>query len=275
MAEIRLGTQGWHYKDWVGAFYPPGTPPSAYLPFYSRVFDAVELDTTFYGPPRPETIRLWDETTPENFRFAAKMPRTITHDKRLIDTEADLVEFLTVMQGLGSKLGPILIELPPSFEASEVHSLKRFLEILPEEFRYSVEFRHKSWHNHDTAELLRRHRIGWTVIDLHHLALDIRLTADFSYLRWLGNRRDITKLNLVQIDRSRDLEDWARRLDEIAEKVQRVYGFMNNHYAGHSPASVREPQRRHRPPGRRPAFSLASGNPPIRHLSRHVKFRPN
>src|ERR1019366_6104721 len=107
MAELRLGCQGWHYKDWVGGFYPPGTPPSAYLAFYARIFDTVELDTTFYGPPRRETVRLWDEMTPDGFQFAAKMPKAITHDKRLAEAEADLVEFLTAMQGLGSTLGPI------------------------------------------------------------------------------------------------------------------------------------------------------------------------
>jgi uncharacterized protein YecE (DUF72 family) len=237
---IRLGTQGWSYRDWVGVFYPGGTPANGYLPFYSQVFDAVELDTTFYALPRPDAVSRWRDETPDQFQFAAKMPGAITHDRRLVGAEAELLEFLEAILGLGRKLGPILIQLPPSLEASDFQAVEGFLEILPTEFRYAIEFRHRSWNTAETHALLQEHNVAWTIIDLHYMPKNVHLTTDFTYVRWLGNRRDVTKLDRVQIDRSGDIHQWAQRLDEIAQKLQRIYGFMNNHYAGHSPASVHQ-----------------------------------
>ncbi|HEV3309221.1 MAG TPA: DUF72 domain-containing protein, partial [Chloroflexota bacterium] len=184
-ARYHLGTQGWAYKDWVGGFYPPGTPASRYLEFYSRVFDTVELDTTFYGPPRAETVRSWFDSTPDDFVFAAKMPGIITHERRLVGTEADLVEFLDAVSLLGSKLGPLLVQLPPSFTFEEMSSLSKFLAILPEEFSYAVELRHESWLHPDTAKLLAEHHVAWTIIDLHYMPKTVHLTCDFTYVRWL------------------------------------------------------------------------------------------
>jgi uncharacterized protein YecE (DUF72 family) len=210
------------------------------LPFYSQVFDTVELDTTFYGPPRPETVTRWRQDTPDGFLFSSKMPGVITHDRRLVGAEADLLEFLEAILRLGPKLGPILIQLPPSLDASDFGTLEEFLDILPTEFRYAIEFRHRSWDTSKTRALLSAHNIAWTIIDLHYMPKNIHITTDFTYIRWLGNRRDVTKLDRVQIDRHDDIHEWGQRLDEIAQKLQRIYGFMNNHYAGHSPASVRQ-----------------------------------
>jgi uncharacterized protein YecE (DUF72 family) len=241
---LRLGTQGFAYKDWLGVFYPAGTPATEYLRFYSRVFDTLELDTTFYGPPRSEVVESWRESTPDDFVFSAKMPRTITHDKRLVAAEPELVEFLTAIQALGPKLGPILIQLPPSFTRAEAASLAAFAEILPEEFRYAVELRHPSWLVPSTADILERHRLAWTVIDLVSMPHAVHLTADFAYVRWLGNREDVKRLNQVVVDRLTDFDRWSVELDHISRKVQRIYGYVNNHYAGHSPASVNDLKRR-------------------------------
>jgi uncharacterized protein YecE (DUF72 family) len=235
---MRLGTQGFAYRDWVGVFYPEGTGASRYLDLYSSVYDTVELDTTFYGAPRPETIRSWHDSTPENFCFTAKMPKIITHDLRLVNAERDLVEFLTAMEEFKEKLGPIVIQMPPSFSSLERASLEKFAAILPEEFRYTVELRHRSWLTPETEDLLREHRLAWTLIDLHGMPKAINLTTDFTYVRWLGNRSDVSRLNKIVVDRSDDLAQWAVELDRIAERVRRIYGYMNNHYAGHSPASL-------------------------------------
>jgi uncharacterized protein YecE (DUF72 family) len=237
--KIYLGTQGWSYKDWVGALYPARTVSREYLVHYAQEFDAVELDTTFYGTPRPDRIQLWDRSTPAHFQFAAKTPRTVTHDRRLVDAQEDFNEFLDVMSGLGTKLGAILIQLPPDFTTAERPELEAFVRRLPADFRFAVEFRHRSWLTDDTYDFLRLHHVAWTMIDLVYMPRQIECTADFTYVRWLGDRRKIQRMHETQIDRRPDLEAWAEQLENVAHRLERMYGFVNNHYSGHSPADVR------------------------------------
>jgi uncharacterized protein YecE (DUF72 family) len=148
------------------------------------------------------------------------------------------------MEPLGQKLGPLLIQLPPDFKADEVGALRQFLERLPSGFRFAAEFRHRSWVNEDTFELLRQHGVAWTSIDLVYMPRRAEVTTDFAYVRWLGDRRKIQTMDAVQIDRTADLDAWAVALDDVSKQVQRVYGFANNHYSGHSPADIRYLQRR-------------------------------
>lgn len=237
--KIYLGTQGWSYKDWVGALYPPRTASREYLTYYAQEFDAVELDTTFYGTPLPDRVQLWDRSTPSDFQFTAKTPRSVTHDRRLIDARADFDEFLSVISGLGTKLGAILIQLPPDFTTEERPALENFVAKLPPDFRFAVEFRHRSWLNDETYEFLRLHHVAWTMIDLVYMPRQIECTADFTYVRWLGDRRRIQRMHETQIDRTQDLNAWAEQLENVAHKLERMYGFVNNHYSGHSPADVR------------------------------------
>jgi uncharacterized protein YecE (DUF72 family) len=242
--EIFLGTQGWSYKDWVGTLYPPQTPARSYLMHYAQHFNAVELDTTFYGTPLPSRIALWDQSTPEGFVFTAKTPRTITHDRRLIDAGADFREFIGIMRGLGPKLGPILIQLPPDFTSDERAALEPFIAALPDDMSFAVEFRHRSWLTEETYDLLRRYRVAWTLIDLVYMPRQVEITSDFTYVRWLGDRRKIQRVHATQLDRRAELDAWADRLDDISSRIERMYGFVNNHYSGHSPADVRYLRRK-------------------------------
>lgn len=242
--KIYLGTQGWSYKDWVGALYPPRTQARDYLSYYAQEFNAVELDTTFYGTPLADRVALWDRSTPDDFQFTAKTPRSVTHDRRLIDAEADFEEFVQVVSGLGPKLGAILVQLPPDFTTDERPALQRFIERLPADFRFAVEFRHRSWLTDETYEFLRRHGVAWTMIDLVYMPRQIECTADFTYVRWLGDRRQIQRMHETQIDRTQDLEAWAEQLENVSHRLERMYGFVNNHYSGHSPADVRALKRR-------------------------------
>jgi uncharacterized protein YecE (DUF72 family) len=242
--QIYLGTQGWSYRDWVGPFYPPGSSSRDYLSHYSQVFDAVEVDTTFYGMPGRDRVELWRSSVPESFQFTAKVPRTITHDGRLVNAGREMSEFLQTMELLGDKLGPVLIQLPPDFKIEEQPALAAFVTDLPSDFSYAIEFRHRSWLTEATYDLLREKGIAWTMIDLSYMPRHVEVTADFSYVRWLGNRRAIQRVHEVQIDRRKELDAWAEKLDEVAKRVQRIYGFVNNHYSGHSPADVLYLQRR-------------------------------
>lgn len=242
---IYLGTQGWSYKDWVGPFYPSGTTSRDYLRLYARQFNAVELDSTFYGTPLPSRVNAWRESTPAGFRFTAKVPRQITHDYRLIDTDAAFDEFVENIGGLNEKLGAILIQLPPDMTLDERPAVEAFVRRLPEGFDFAIEFRHRSWIREDIFELLRERSVAWTTsVALPFMPEHLELTAPFAYVRWMGDHRRITHLGETQIDNRSDLDRWAERLDEIAQHVQRVYGFANNHYSGHSPNDIRYLQSR-------------------------------
>jgi uncharacterized protein YecE (DUF72 family) len=245
-AVIRLGTQGWSYPDWVGTFYPPGSKQEHYLPFYAGVFDTVELDTTFYHAPRPSIVRSWERNTPAHFRFAAKVPETITHTARLSRVGQQMEEFARALEPLGEKLGPLLVQMPAEFtrDPGSQGLLDRFLAGVPEAVRVAVEFRHHSWHAREVWDLLRaRHAaLAWT--EWRDLPRVSEVTADFLYLRWLGDRREIEKYDRVQIDRAAAFEAWERDLRRVLPDVREVFGYFNNHWAGHSPASAAEMKRR-------------------------------
>ena len=246
MATIHIGTQGWSYADWVGSFYPPGAKQEDWLPFYGRVFDTVELDTTFYHPPRPSVVRSWARHSPSSFRFSAKVPQRITHEFRLSTVGERLQEFVEALAPLGEKLGPLLVQLPAEFEreAGTVGVLDRFLAASPRDVQLAVEFRHASWHTAGTCELLHRHRAALAWTEWRALPRVTEVTADFLYLRWLGDRRQIERYDQVQVDRSAEFGAWEADLKRVLPEVREVYGYFNNHWAGHSPASANEMKTR-------------------------------
>jgi uncharacterized protein YecE (DUF72 family) len=248
-ARIRIGTQGWNYDAWVGPFYPSGTRPAEYLTVYARAFDTVEVDSTFYAVPPVKTVRGWYERTPANFVFALKLPQEITHERRLRDADDVAELFYDRARELGEKLGPVLIQLGPDFAPVELPALANLLPRLPRDIRFSVEFRQRGWINDGVLALLAEHAVGLTLTDARWiprkqmLALATRPTTDFLYVRWMGANRDIVDYSRVQIDRASELEQWAGVLWPLTLKGVSVYGYVNNHFAGHSPESARELQR--------------------------------
>jgi uncharacterized protein YecE (DUF72 family) len=248
-ARIRLGTQGWNYDAWVGPFYPSGTRPADYLSVYARAFDTVEVDSTFYAVPPARTVRGWYDRTPPGFTFALKLPQEITHVRRLRDVDDVALLFYDRARELGEKLGPVLIQLGPEFGPVELPALAKLLPTLPRDIEFSVEFRHRGWIQEGVLALLAEHGVGLTLTDARWiprkqmLALAARPTATFLYTRWMGANRDIVDYSRIQIDRTNELEQWAGVLWSLALKGVRVYGYVNNHFAGHSPQSARELQR--------------------------------
>jgi uncharacterized protein YecE (DUF72 family) len=242
---IRLGTQGWNYAGWVGPFYPSGTRPRDFLKLYSRGLDTVEVDSTFYAIPAASTVRGWVERTPEGFTFSLKVPRDITHEQRLVGTDALFDEFTDRARELGPKLGPILIQLGPDFAPSERSALQRFLARLPPDLRFAVEFRQRGWINEETHSLLTDHQVALALTEGKWiprewaLSLLRRPTADFHYLRWMGEHDEIVDFSQVQVDRSAELREWADAMAELPSLGFTVYGYVNNHFSGHSPATVR------------------------------------
>jgi uncharacterized protein YecE (DUF72 family) len=247
---LYLGTQGWSYTSWVGIFYPPGTPAAEYLPQYAAQFNTVELDTTFYAVPRPSTVAGWRERTPADFRFAAKFPSSITHEKLLVDCTDDAFFFLETMTQLDQKLGALLIQMPPSFSAAQMPALASFLNALPTGFRYALEVRHSSWVKPEAKAallaLLRGYGVALCLVQHTWMPRLDEVTAPFVYIRWMGRREDIPDddYSHVRIDREKQLDTWAGQVQSYLERNLIVYGYFNNHYQGHSPASVRGLQAR-------------------------------
>jgi uncharacterized protein YecE (DUF72 family) len=245
---VLLGTQGWNYDAWVGPLYPSGTRPIDYLGVYSRAFSTVEVDSTFYAIPAAKTVRGWAERTPENFVFALKFPQEITHENRLRNSEDASALFFDRARELGTKLGPILMQFGPTFGPTELPALAAFLPLIPEDMRVAVEFRQRGWIHDGILALLAEHNVAFAFVDARWIPRKIMLslaakpTADFAYLRWMGPNREIVDYSRTQFDRTRELETWASIIDPLSSRVNKVYGYVNNHFAGHSPASVRELQ---------------------------------
>jgi uncharacterized protein YecE (DUF72 family) len=248
-AAIHLGTQGWNYDAWVGPFYPDGTRAGDYLTLYARAFDTVEVDSTFYAIPPEKTVRGWAERTPPNFRFALKLPQEITHERRLRDVDDLLQLFLDRARALGPKLGPVLIQLGPDFAPTELPALVAFFDKLPADVRFAVEFRQRGWIDDAVLSALTERRVACALTDARWiprktmLALAARPTADFAYVRWMGPNREIVDYSRIQHDRTRELEEWSEAVLMLIQKVTAVYGYVNNHFAGHSPYSTRQLQR--------------------------------
>ena len=246
---LHLGCQGWNYAAWVGPFFPTRTRAADFLTVYARAFDTVEVDSTFYATPAAQTVRGWAERTPAAFRFSLKLPQEITHELRLRNAHAQCDRFFEVARELGPKLGAVLVQLGPDFAPSELPALAAFLPALPRDVRVAVEFRHRGWINDGILALLAEHNVALALVDARWipratvLKLAERPTADFAYLRWMGPDRELVDYSRVQHDRSKELAAWLRVLPGITARVQTVYGYVNNHFSGHSPATVRELQR--------------------------------
>ena len=240
MTTFHVGAQGFSSKDWVGPFYPPGTRPADYLDRYARVFDTVEMNTTFYAIPTPDRVGQWAERTPPDFVFTAKMPQIITHEKRLVDAATELGYFCHAIRGFGEKLGAIVIQLPPSFKRDSEADLLAFLDQLPTDLSFATEFRHASWQDPAVLESLRARGVAWCMNDWRDLSSIRQATAEFAYLRLNGYHERFTNLASLQEERSDDLESWAETLLAMGDQVKHAYIYVNNHYAGHAPATINQ-----------------------------------
>ncbi len=228
---IRFGTAGWKYDDWIGSFYPS---KRHHLQYYSRIFDTTEINSTFYNFPSQKAVESWSKV-PEPFIFTAKVPQEITHKLRLDITEgADqrLLDFLKLMTPLKNtrRLGPLLVQLPPSFDASHIETLEQFLEALPKDWQFAVEFRHLSWMSDETFALLRKHQAAYCIVDEPLLPPRIEVTAPFSYIRWHGHGR---KLWYYYLYNEEELKEWVPKVQSAESQCKEpVYGVFNNHWHG-------------------------------------------
>jgi uncharacterized protein YecE (DUF72 family) len=252
---IRIGTCAWSYDDWRGAFYPENIPSTERLQFYARHFSTVEVDSTFYHAPAPHVAAHWAEVTPESFLFSLKLPREITHERKLRDWKGPLDAFLAGIQPLHHKLGSVLIQLPPFFDVKhDEHALRDLVRHLPADIRFAIEFRDSSWHMPRIAHLLEEHSVSWVWNDVTTLENASEaafgfwpLTTDVLYLRLLGDLdakydpesgEPIHHYRELMWPRDTALENWAEKIRAAQQHASRVLVYSTNHFEGFAPASV-------------------------------------
>jgi uncharacterized protein YecE (DUF72 family) len=182
---IRVGTSGYSYKEWKGTFYPDDLPAAKMLPYYGERFDSVEINNTFYRMPDAKMVAKWGEQVPDGFTFVLKAPQRITHQKRLVGAGDDLRQLFEAGEVLGSKLGPVLFQLPP-FSRKDALKLREFVAILPPDRRVAFEFRHDSWFDDEIYAILRERDIALCAADTDEVADPDALvvpTASWGYMR--------------------------------------------------------------------------------------------
>lgn len=229
---LRIGTSGWSYDEWVGPFYER---KKGMFTRYTKVFDTTEVNSTFYRYPSARMVHGWYRTAPPGFVFALKLPQVITHDKWLSlekGVEDDTERFLELIKPLAEKLGPILIQLRPAFNYSDhVENLASYLETLPENYEWAVEFRHRSWMRDETYEILEKHNAAYTIVDEPLLPPEIHVTADFAYIRWHGHgTRPWYNYEYSPVE----LETWIPKVEETGRRARKVYGYFNNHFTANA-----------------------------------------
>jgi uncharacterized protein YecE (DUF72 family) len=204
---LRIGTSGWVYPHWQGIFYPDDYPKNKWLEYYALHFDALELNASFYHLPNPVTFEKWKRRTPAGFVWAVKLNRYVTHVRRLKNVETAMHRFYEAVALLGNKLGPILIQLPPSL-VYEKSLIDNFLDILHPSLKHAIEIRHASWMQDEFMDCLRQRNVAFCISDTAgRYPMRIEMTADFAYLRLHGSQQLYASLYTEE-----ELKSWAEKI---------------------------------------------------------------
>jgi uncharacterized protein YecE (DUF72 family) len=242
-----IGCSGWSYSAWQGPFYPSDIDDSSWLRYYSSVFDYVEIDSSFYKTPNVFTVKSWFNKTPDNFKFTAKFPKVITHDKRLKDVSKEIEYFFQSMLPLREKTLALLIQLPPSLKVIEgIESLRQ--HIIPEldsRFRYAIEVRDRTWFQDLAYNFFADNNICMVWSQLAELRTPPIATTDFLYLRFIGDRSiDEKDFGKIQKDRVMEMKKWASKVKRVIKEggtrksINLAIVSANNHYAGFGPGTA-------------------------------------
>lgn len=236
--ELRIGASGWHYKHWLGPFYPADLPASKMLAFYTARFDTVEINNSFYKLPSAETFEKWRQATPPGFSFAVKASRFITHMKKLKEPRHALENFLPRAEVLAEKLGTILFQLPPHWHCN-TERLAEFLETLPAYHRYTFELRDPSWHNSEVYSLLSQHNAAFCIYQLSGFESPVEITADFTYIRLHGPTESAYQGSYD----SSSLQFLAGRIRDWQRRLKAIYVYFDNDQAGFAAHNALELKR--------------------------------
>lgn len=233
MGEVRIGTSGWAYKDWNGPFYPDEVKAKDRLSYISSRFPTLEINASFYRMPTDKAVAGWREQTPDDFLFAWKASRYITHNKKLNDPADSLAYMFERIEGLGDKIGPVLFQLPPNLHRND-ERLTTFLKALPRKGRFAFEFRHPSWYDPTILDLLRDHGAAFCISDHHDAPAPFEVTADFVYLRGHGpGGRYRGRYGEAA------LKDWAAHIGRWC-KDHDVFVYFDNDIKSAAPADAQQ-----------------------------------
>lgn len=240
MARYKLGCTGWGYDEWLGGFYPKGTPPSDYLRRYARVFSLTEVDSAYYAAPRREQTQRWVDATPDAFEFTLKFPGDITHKAQLRGVQDKVDDFLVALAPLraAGKLGPLVLQLPHSFRRErDEEALHGFLAQWPRDQRLAVELRHESWWTPATYRALEAAgaALVWSVTEFGR-APPV-MTADWGYARLIGDRA-LTRFDRIQRDETDEMRYWKERFEDEGRVAREFYVLVNNHLMGFAPGTA-------------------------------------
>jgi len=258
MASIQLGTSSWQFDEWRGVFFPADTKRPQYLSYYARQFNSVEVNTTFYGIPRPATLLNWLESVPPGFTFCLKFPRAITHEKRLEDCTQESLIFLDILRSLGEAAAPGLLQFPPDFTRHLYgRRLATYLDWLAEQLsglRVGVEVRAPDLMTPAFAAYLAERGMAYVLVDREGTPdgfpmwwelIEQGKAPGFTLARWIGDDKGGPQGNDALVaPRDEQLDQWAIRIAQLVGAGSDFFGYMHNPYEGHSPASLRRLQER-------------------------------
>ena len=217
-----IGTSGWHYDHWRGVYYPVGLSKPKWLQFYARQFNTVELNNSFYHLPSEKAFSTWRESVPDNFVFAVKVSRFITHIKRLKNLGSAVQNFLSRATFLQNKLGPLLYQLPPNMKRND-EVLESFLSSLPQEYQHVFEFRNESWIDESVFRILKQYNAGFCAFNMPDFNCPLVATSNFAYIRFHGSG------NLYSSCYSDgEISQWAERIAALGKNLKAVYVYFNN-----------------------------------------------
>ena len=242
MSKINIGTAGWDYKDWVGSFYPKQLERTQHLEYFSRYFDIVEINSTFYNLPSIDIVKNWKLRVPEEFLFIVKVWQKITHNHDDPELDLNIVKFFSTMGLLNGKIKAFLLQFPPWFKFSESHfgKLRSLLNELPSEYKFIVELRDNSWFNSEIlTQFIDGNKIILGTTYMPKIIPYYMENQKFYYIRLIGDR-ELTIFNRIQRDQKNALIDLYKNVQVLREipEIYEIFIIVNNHFQGSAPESV-------------------------------------
>lgn len=224
MSKLFIGTSGYSYNHWVDDFYPLDVASNKRLEYYAEYFNTVEINNSFYHLPQKKTFDKWAKAVPEEFVFSVKANRYITHMKNLMVDEEPINRLLNRAEPLGDKLGPILFQLPPQWNIN-TKRLENFIDLLPENQRFVMEFRNKTWYADEVFNLLKNNQVGFCIHDHQDAPSPEKITTDFVYLRFHGPNGDYQSKYSKE-----ELENWKLKIKNCRQQDLDVFVYFNNDF---------------------------------------------